>query len=31
MTAKRAAGYFSADPQPDADQLRVARGRGLDD
>ena len=31
MTAKRAAGYFSDSPEPNAEQLRVARGRGLDD
>jgi GTP cyclohydrolase II len=29
MTAKKAAGYFTEEPEPDADQLRVARGRGL--
>jgi GTP cyclohydrolase II len=31
MTAKKAAGYFSEEPEPDAEQLKVARGRGLDD
>jgi GTP cyclohydrolase II len=31
ITAKKAAGYFSEEPEPDADQLKVARGRGLHD
>ncbi len=31
MTAKKAAGYFSEEPEPDAEQLKVARGRGLHD
>lgn len=31
MMAKKAAGYFSEEPEPDADQLKVARGRGLHD
>ena len=31
MTAKKAAGYFSKSPEPDAEQLKVARGRALDD
>ena len=31
MTAKKAAGYFSEEPEPDADELSVARGRGLHD
>ena len=29
ITAKKAAGYFSEEPEPDSDQLKVARGRGL--
>ncbi len=29
MTAKKAAGYFSEKPEPDAEQRSVARGRGL--
>jgi GTP cyclohydrolase II len=29
MTAKKAAGYFSEEPEPDADALKVARGRDL--
>jgi len=29
MTAKKAAGYFSESPEPDAEQLKVAKGRGL--
>ena len=31
MTAKKAAGYFSEEPEPNADELSVARGRGLHD
>ncbi len=31
MMAKKAAGYFSEEPEPDAEQLKVARGRGLHD
>jgi GTP cyclohydrolase II len=31
MMAKKAAGYFSEAPEPDADQLKVARGRDLHD
>ncbi len=31
MTAKKAAGYFSEEPEPDTEQLKVARGRGLHD
>ncbi len=31
MTAKKAAGYFSEEPKPDAEHLKVARGRGLHD
>ncbi|TFH40638.1 MAG: GTP cyclohydrolase II [Lysobacterales bacterium] len=31
MMAKKAAGYFSETPEPDAQQLKVARGRDLDD
>ncbi len=31
MIAKKAAGYFSEEPEPDAEQLRVARGRDLHD
>jgi GTP cyclohydrolase II len=31
MAAKKAAGYFSEEPEPDAEQLRVARGRDLHD
>jgi GTP cyclohydrolase II len=29
MTAKKAAGYFSEEPEPDDEQLKVAKGRGL--
>ncbi len=29
MTAKKAAGYFSEEPEPDAERLKVAKGRGL--
>ena len=31
MVAKKAAGYFSEEPEPDAEQLKVARGRDLHD
>lgn len=31
IAAKKAAGYFSETPEPGADPLRVARGRGLHD
>ena len=31
MMAKKAAGYFSEEPEPNAEQLKVARGRGLHD
>jgi GTP cyclohydrolase II len=31
MMAKKAAGYFSEKPEPDAEQLKVARGRDLHD
>ena len=31
MAAKKAAGYFSEEPEPDADALSAARGRGLHD
>jgi len=31
MVAKKAAGYFSEDPEPDAEQLKSAKGRELDD
>ena len=31
MTAKKAAGYFSESPEPNAEQLKVARGRALDE
>jgi GTP cyclohydrolase II len=30
IDAKLAAGYFSARPAPEAEQLRQTRGRGLD-
>ena len=29
MDAKKAAGYFSDEPQPDAEQLKIAKGRDL--
>ena len=31
MVAKKAAGYFSEQPEPDAEQLKSAKGRDLDD
>ncbi len=31
MDAKKAAGYFSNEPQPDATQLKIAKGRDLHD
>ena len=31
MMAKKAAGYFSEEPEPDAEQLKATRGRGLHD
>jgi hypothetical protein len=31
MDAKKAAGYFSEEPEPDAEQLKTAKGRELDD
>jgi GTP cyclohydrolase II len=31
MDAKKAAGYYSDEPEPDSEKLRVARGRGLHD
>jgi hypothetical protein len=30
IDAKTAAGYFTPGPIPDADELRLAKGRGLD-
>jgi GTP cyclohydrolase II len=31
ITAKKAAGYYSEEPEPNPEQLRVAKGRGLHD
>ena len=31
MDAKKAAGYFTADAVPDADELKLAKGRKLDE
>jgi GTP cyclohydrolase II len=31
MDAKKAAGYYSGQPEPDPEQLKIAKGRDLDD
>ena len=31
MDAKKAAGYFSEEPEPNSEQLKIAKGRDLHD